>query len=169
MQAKILCLSVPKIPPLEAIRHIAYTLPTSGPPAAAPSGLIAQTPLRNCFSGADAMSDIFISPTDLNSLLQGNEPPLILDLRKRPAFVESGFMLSGAIWRDPFEIAQWIDSLQKDTPIIVHCVHGHEVSQDAGKALREAGYNARVLEGGFEDWREAGFEVVPARDNEGVR
>jgi thiosulfate sulfurtransferase len=115
------------------------------------------------------MSDIFISPTDLNSLLQGNEPPLILDLRKRPAFVESGFMLSGAIWRDPFEIAQWIDSLQKDTPIIVHCVHGHEVSQDAGKALREAGYNARVLEGGFEDWREAGFEVVPARDNEGVR
>ena len=115
------------------------------------------------------MGDFFISPNDLKTCLESGAPPLILDVRKRAAFDESGLMLPGAMWRDPFGITQWIGDLAKDRPFIVHCVHGHEVSQDAGTALREAGFDARVLAGGFEAWREAGFEVVPARENAGGR
>jgi hypothetical protein len=40
-------------------------------------------------------------------------------------------------------------------------VHGHEVSQNAAKALRETGISARFLEGGLEEgWKAAGGEVV---------
>ena len=38
--------------------------------------------------------------------------------------------------------------------VVVYCVHGHEVSQSAAKAL-----GARYLEGGIEAWREAGGEL----------
>ena len=37
----------------------------------------------------------------------------------------------------------------------MYCVHGHEVSQNAAKAL-----GARFLEGGIEAWREAGGELA---------
>jgi rhodanese-related sulfurtransferase len=49
----------------------------------------------------------------------------------------------------------------------VHCVHGHEVSQNAARTLRDAGFDVTVLEGGFEAWREAGFDVAPAKENTG--
>jgi len=113
------------------------------------------------------MGDFFILPAELKTRMDGSEPPLILDVRKRAAFDESGHMLPGAIWRDPFKITQWIGDLAKDRPLIIHCVHGHEVSQDAGKALREAGFDALVLTGGFEAWREAGFDVEPTTENTG--
>ena len=113
------------------------------------------------------MGDFFISPVELKARLDGSALPLILDVRKRAAFDESGLMLPDAMWHDPFEIAQWIGDLAKDKPLIVYCVHGHEVSQGAAQTLRDAGFDAHVLTGGFEAWREAGFDVVPAKENEG--
>ena len=112
------------------------------------------------------MGDFFISPTGLKTLINSGAQPVILDVRKRAAFDESGEMLPGAAWCDPFQIASWIENLNSDTPYIVHCVHGHEVSQLAGQTLRDAGLDARVLFGGFEGWREDGGEVVPAAENE---
>ncbi len=115
------------------------------------------------------MGDFFMSPEELKTLLGGGTPPRILDVRKHAAFEESGLMLPDASWHDPFTISQWMGNLEQDTPLIVHCVHGHEVSQDAARTLREAGFDARVLTGGFEAWREAGFDVVPAYENDGRR
>ena len=111
------------------------------------------------------MGDFFISPTGLKTLLASGAPPLILDVRKRAAFDESGEMIPGATWRDPFQISTWINDLDADVPLIVHCVHGHEVSQLAGQTLRDAGFNARILFGGIEGWREAGGDLAPAEKN----
>ncbi len=111
------------------------------------------------------MGDFFITPTDLKTLFESGAPLLILDVRKRAAFDESGLMLSGAVWRDPFQISAWMRDLDTNTPLIIHCVHGHEVSQNAAQTLRDAGFDARVLEGGFDAWREAGGEIVPAEKN----
>ena len=111
------------------------------------------------------MGDFFISPTGLKTLLGSGAPLVILDVRKRAAFDESGEMIPGATWRDPFQISAWMSDLDADTPLIIHCVHGHEVSQNAAQTLRDAGFDARVLEGGFDAWREAGGEIVPAEKN----
>lgn len=112
------------------------------------------------------MGDFFISATELKARLEGGAPVRILDVRKRPAFEESGEMIPGAEWRDPAEIGTWIGDLNPGTPLVVHCVHGHEVSQAAGQTLCDAGFDARVLAGGFEAWREAGGKVVPAQDTD---
>lgn len=115
------------------------------------------------------MGDFFISPAGLKTLLGSAAPLVILDIRKRAAFDESGLTLSGAEWRNPAGIAHWIDDLPKDRTLIVHCVHGHEVSQLAGQTLRDAGLDARVLFGGIEGWRDAGGDVAPAARNTKAR
>jgi hypothetical protein len=44
---------------------------------------------------------------------------------------------------------------------VTYCVHGHEVSQNAAKALRDLGITARYIEGGLEEgWKAAGGEVA---------
>lgn len=90
---------------------------------------------------------------------------LVLDVRKPEAFEASGAMLQGAAWRDPAGANRWGLDLPNRTPVVVYCVHGHEVSQGVGAALRDIGVNVRVLKGGFESWRQAGGPTVPTARN----
>ena len=99
--------------------------------------------------------DARISATDLRQSLRGTEPPLVIDVRREPRFRESPYFLKGALRRDPDTLAQWKDSLPRAAGVVVYCVHGHEVSQNAAKAL-----GARYLEGGIEAWREAGLDLL---------
>ncbi len=43
--------------------------------------------------------------------------------------------------------------------VVVYCVHGHEVSQQAAATLRQASWNARFLEGGFEGGELCSFDA----------
>jgi rhodanese-related sulfurtransferase len=105
--------------------------------------------------------DDLISPNNLNDLRGGFPPPLIIDVRRKAAFESADRMLPGAIHRDPEHLAQWAGDLEIGRPIVVHCVRGQEVSQAAAAALRDRGFAARYLEGGFEGWVERGLPVQP--------
>jgi Fe-Mn family superoxide dismutase len=70
--------------------------------------------------------------------------------------------IPGAIWRDPFALADWAGALPGGRALVVYCVHGHEVSRNARDALRRLGFDADLLAGGLEGWKAAGGEVVPA-------
>lgn len=108
------------------------------------------------------MGDFFISVSELADLLDSGQPPLLFDVRKPEAYAESGWLIPAARWRDPMCVAQWADEIPIASQVIVYCVHGHEVSQGVGTALRERGLAARVLAGGFAGWTEAGGVVAPA-------
>ncbi|HYC44336.1 MAG TPA: chromate resistance protein ChrB domain-containing protein [Burkholderiales bacterium] len=97
-----------------------------------------------------------ISYTDVRAALQGSEPPLLIDVRRRPAFDSAADMASGALRRDPEAVSAWAPTLPGASRIVVYCVHGHEVSQNAAKALRERGLDACYLEGGLEEGWKAG-------------
>ena len=99
--------------------------------------------------------DASISTAELRQFLRGEEPPLLIDVRRKPRFRESAYLVKGALWRDPERVAQWKDALPRAASVVVYCVHGHEVSQDAARAL-----GARYLEGGIEHWREEGGELA---------
>jgi rhodanese-related sulfurtransferase len=97
----------------------------------------------------------------LKSELAGKHSPLLIDVRRSPAFRAAPDMAAGALRRDPGAVPEWAKTLPRAASVVTYCVHGHEVSQNAAKALREAGINARYLEGGLEEgWRAAGGEVV---------
>jgi rhodanese-related sulfurtransferase len=105
--------------------------------------------------------DASVTASRLKSELAGGEPPLLIDVRRTPAFHAAADMAAGALRRDPAKVAEWAKALPRAESVVVYCVHGHEVSQNAAKALREAGLNARFLEGGLEEgWKAAGGELA---------
>lgn len=104
-----------------------------------------------------------LPPALLSSLLGSPRAPLIIDVRKTPAFDADARMIAGAIRRDPASIATWpeeLSSLAQGRDIVVYCVHGHEVSQGAATHLAAAGFNASYLEGGIEAWKSDGAPTI---------
>ncbi len=88
---------------------------------------------------------------------------VILDVRKEPAFAKDPRTLPGALRVPPDTLTQWIPVADLNKTVVVYCVHGHEVSQGAAKQLRENGFDAVFLEGGFREWLVHDFIVESPR------
>lgn len=102
-----------------------------------------------------------ITTAQLQSALQSAEPPLVIDVRRAPVFAESTEVITGSLYRDPAQLADWAASLPGSTRVVVYCVHGHQVSQGAAQALSARGIRAQFLEGGIAHWIEDGGAVTP--------
>jgi rhodanese-related sulfurtransferase len=103
------------------------------------------------------MSGPSMKPSELRSRIGERRPPLVIDVRREPAFMASDEMISGALRRDPERTGDWTKSLPAAPCVVVYCVHGHEVSQNAAAALAATGVQASYLEGGLEEgWKAAG-------------
>jgi len=97
-----------------------------------------------------------ISFHELRSALGAAEPPLVIDVRKRPAFRSATEMIEGALRRDPEAVALWAKTLPSASTAVVYCAHGREVSQGVAKTLNEHGIESWYLEGGIDDgWKPA--------------
>ena len=105
------------------------------------------------------MATSAISVFQLRSEITGSRPPIVIDVRRRAAFAEAELMISGALWREPEDADAWAKALPRASAVVVYCVHGREVSQNACAALNAAGIAARYLEGGFEAWKAASGAV----------
>jgi rhodanese-related sulfurtransferase len=99
--------------------------------------------------------DASISAAELRKSLLSSSPPLVIDVRRNERFQESSYLVKGALRRDPAAVADWAKALPRAASVVVYCVHGHEVSQNAAKAL-----GAKYLEGGVEAWREMGGDLL---------
>lgn len=95
-----------------------------------------------------------ISAPALKALMSGSQRPLVIDVRRNERWQEAPDAIRGALRRDPAQVEQWQKTLPAAAEIVVYCVHGHEVSQNAAKAL-----GAKFLEGGIEHWRAEGGEL----------
>ena len=92
----------------------------------------------------------------LSEMLGSSTPPLVIDVRRREAFMKDTKTLAGALRRDPEQVAAWARELPGAETVVVSCVHGHEVSQGVARALKAQGRDAYFLEGGFAEWQAAG-------------
>jgi rhodanese-related sulfurtransferase len=101
-----------------------------------------------------------ISPKDLWNAIATPNAPQIVDVRRQDAFAASPQLLPGAIWRDAGKTQQWAAELARARPIVVACKAGHEMSQTTVAQLRTDGFDARVLEGGYQAWAAAGLPMV---------
>ena len=106
------------------------------------------------------MTATSITSKDLNTALESNDIITIIDVRKKPAFDASPETLPQATWQIFDQVEQWSVNLSseiKANKVVVYCVHGHEVSQNAAIALTKLGFNASYLEGGIASWVEQGY------------
>jgi rhodanese-related sulfurtransferase len=98
-----------------------------------------------------------ISASALARTLGSARHPLVIDVRREAAFAASHHLICGSFHRPPEQVAEWSAQLPAGRPIVVTCVHGHEVGQNAAAELRARGFDARHLDGGVEGWIEAGY------------
>lgn len=104
-----------------------------------------------------------ITPAALSAALHDpKQAPLVLDVRLADDRERSGQSLPDTPWLNWQEDENWMTGLPKDRPIVVYCLYGFWVSQDAAAALRDKGYNARTLAGGITAWRAMGYPTTPA-------
>jgi len=81
-------------------------------------------------------------------------------VRRQDAFDADDALIVGAIRRAPETVSQWQQETRPSPPVVVYCVHGHEVSQTAAASLANAGIDAAYLTGGIARWRD---EHLPTR------
>ena len=115
-----------------------------------------------------ATSASFVSTSEVVSAIRGGQPPLIVDVRRKPAFRAATDTIAGALWRDPERVAEWAGELPRASRVVAYCVHGHEVSQGVARALAGRGLSAQYLQGGIEEgWKAAGgvLDAKPAGAN----
>ena len=86
--------------------------------------------------------------------------PRVFDVRRATALVPASRFIPGTRWRDHMEAAEWSSRLPQGQPLVLTCMHGHNVSQLATSSLRAKGFDARALAGGIEGWMAAGLPTV---------
>lgn len=95
-----------------------------------------------------ALSVPFISPHELAARMGRADAPLLLDVRREAKFRESPHLLAGARYCAPEDVAAFAAS-RPPREVVVYCVYGHNVSEDAVTELRAAGWSAYALAGGM--------------------
>jgi len=100
-----------------------------------------------------------ISVPDLSEYLLNHRNMTVLDVRRKSDFEQSPQKITGARWRDPEAIEDWIDSVPKDQDVVVYCVKGGSVSQSVAAQLKQQACRVKFLEGGIKAWRESGGVV----------
>lgn len=86
--------------------------------------------------------DLFLSRHALADRLGRPDAPFILDVRRDERFRASEHRLASALRALP--------PGEATRDVVVYCVHGHELSQQAAQQLRAAGRRAWALEGGID-------------------
>ena len=105
--------------------------------------------------------DTAITSVELKQRLSAFPPPTLVDVRRQTAFDDDPRLIAGAIRRLPEALESWAPALEPWRPVVVHCVRGHEVSQNAASALHARGLDARYLAGGIEQWKADGLPTQP--------
>ena len=108
------------------------------------------------------MDTVSIDSTTLYSQLGSARAPLLLDVRRPQAFDEDDRLIASAL-RPEGDLVAFANRVAAARPIVVYCVRGHEVGQDAARLLSQAGHQAWFLEGGIEAWRTAGLPTLIRR------
>ena len=103
---------------------------------------------------------IHVDPQGAYALMQGESPPVILDVRT-VAELSSG-IIDGAVHRDfrSEDFAASLADLPADRPILVTCASGGRSSRSLA-VLQRAGFSNLVhLDGGMQAWAAAGLPVT---------
>ncbi|THK35362.1 superoxide dismutase [Ensifer sp. MPMI2T] len=110
---------------------------------------------------ASSGSELEVAPEDLLGRIQRHEDIMLLDICLAEDLPKRGDMLPGATFRPSEAMADWIDELPRDKPIVAYCMYGFQVSGDAVVELRRRGLDAHTLSGGIAAWHAIGGPTVP--------
>jgi Fe-Mn family superoxide dismutase len=92
-------------------------------------------------------------------MLEAGKPVQFIDARPKHSVSRTQDIVEGATWRDPERVQEWMGELSKSDPVVVFCVYGFHVGCRTAVALREAGFDAKYMKGGYSGWKALGGPV----------
>ncbi len=99
-------------------------------------------------------AQLYISPHELEGYLNGEEPPFLIDVRPHEEY-DKGH-LPGAVNIPRDELSGRVDEIPTDRYMVVTYCNmrhpGQSSSEAAAQTLRQMGFDARALQGGFPEW-----------------
>ncbi len=112
-----------------------------------------------------------ITADEVKVRMDRGEPIAFADAREGKAWAESDFKLPRAVRVPPDDIDPHIEDLPHDRTVVVYCTSPNErVSTGVAHELRYRGFrDVRVLVGGFEQWRLAGYPLDRRAMRAGIR
>jgi rhodanese-related sulfurtransferase len=102
-----------------------------------------------------------VTPDDLAAQMQSGTPPQILDVRSRAHYERDDGQIPGSIRVLPDQIGDWAATASKERPVVAYCTCPDEASSGrVSRFLKEAGFEASALKGGYNAWHEQ-YPVEP--------
>jgi rhodanese-related sulfurtransferase len=105
------------------------------------------------------------SPDAIYAQLGLPDSPAIVDVRQAGEYLARPRLIPGAFRADANDVGRWARTLPRTRPVAVYCERGDHVSRAIADELVVKGYPASFLEGGFEEWIQAGHATVRARSD----
>jgi Fe-Mn family superoxide dismutase len=102
-----------------------------------------------------------INPEEIWAMAEAGQNVQLVDARPAHYLSRRGDLIADAPWRDPEHMDEWLPQLSKSEPVAVFCAYGFHVACRTAKALREQGFDAKVVRGGHSGWKAAGGKVRP--------
>jgi Fe-Mn family superoxide dismutase len=93
---------------------------------------------------------------ELKAMVDAGRPVQMLDATPKHFVARRQEMMVGAQWRDHEKVDEWIGELMKDEPVAVFCAYGFHVACRTAQALRDAGFDAKIVPGGRSAWKAIG-------------
>jgi rhodanese-related sulfurtransferase len=90
-----------------------------------------------------------ITPTELQQLLAGENPPALIDVREEGEAAICS--IDGSTLIPMNTLPQHVTELSRDRPVVLYC-HGGMRSMMAGQWLSQQGFDALSLAGGIDRW-----------------
>src|SRR5690242_708719 len=100
-----------------------------------------------------------VSVDELHTMLKGDPPPLVIDVRS--AFSREGGVIPGSRWIEARAPDEELRSLPATDEVVIYCACPNEVSAAAvAKRLMKAGFaRVRPLKGGIDAWVASGLPL----------
>ena len=101
-----------------------------------------------------------ISAEEVNARVLAGEPIVFVDARNPHAWSESSRKIPGALRITAEQIPQQLDKIARDATVVAYCTCPNEESSTrAAQSLRDHGYRAFALRGGFDAWAAAEYPL----------
>ena len=102
-----------------------------------------------------------MTPDDLYDRMERGDDIIAVDVR-RGSYNRSDVKAKDAVRIDPNTLVDDFEQIPAGSEVVTYCTCPSEnTSAGAAAFLREKGYTAAALAGGFEAWEEAGYPTEP--------
>jgi rhodanese-related sulfurtransferase len=81
-----------------------------------------------------------ITSDELEIMLNGHNPPRVIDVRRKSDYESDQSMIPGAVWLNPEKVEEWSKELG-DEDVVIYCVRGGSVSKSTLEKLHGQNIN----------------------------